>query len=40
MLNLDTHILIHALRGDINPDERKLLANDAWSIASIVFWEL
>lgn len=40
MLNLDTHILIHALRGDVKPRERKLLANDAWSIASIVLWEL
>jgi PIN domain nuclease of toxin-antitoxin system len=40
MLNLDTHILIHALRGDVKPRERKLLANDSWSIASIVLWEL
>ena len=40
MLNLDTHILVHALRGDIKPGERKLLANASWSIASIVFWEL
>ena len=40
MLNLDTHILVHALRGDIKPGERKLLANDSWSIASIVLWEL
>ena len=40
MLNLDTHILVHALRGDIKPRERKLLANDSWSIASIVLWEL
>ena len=40
MLNLDTHILVHALSGDIKPGERKLLANDSWSIASIVLWEL
>ena len=40
MLNLDTHVLIHALRGDVKPRERKLLANDSWSIAAIVLWEL
>jgi PIN domain nuclease of toxin-antitoxin system len=40
MLNLDTHILVRALRGDIKPGERKLLANDSWGIASIVLWEL
>jgi PIN domain nuclease of toxin-antitoxin system len=40
MLNLDTHILIHALRGDLIARERTLLANDTWGIASIVLWEL
>jgi PIN domain nuclease of toxin-antitoxin system len=40
MLNLDTHVLIHALRGDVKPGERELLANDSWSIAAIVLWEL
>ncbi len=40
MLNLDTHLLIHAFRGDITPVERKLLENDAWSISAIVLWEL
>lgn len=40
MLNLDTHILIHALRGDVTPAERKLLSGDSWSIAAIVLWEL
>jgi predicted nucleic acid-binding protein len=40
MLNLDTHILIHALRGDVKPREQKRLAGDSWSIASIVLWEL
>ena len=28
MLNLDTHILIHALSGDLTPGERKLLSGD------------
>ena len=40
MLNLDTHILIHALRGDVRGRERTLLANDSWGIAAIVLWEL
>ena len=40
MLNLDTHILIDALRGDLKPAERSLLANSRWSISSIVLWEL
>ncbi len=40
MLNLDTHVLIHALRGEVRPRERELLANDSWSIAAIVLWEL
>ena len=40
MLNLDTHILIHALRGDVRPSERVLLAAQPWSVAAIVLWEL
>ena len=40
MLNLDTHILIHALRGDVQRRERALLAKESWGIAAIVLWEL
>ena len=40
MLNLDTHVLIHALRGDLRPRERMLLNRNPWSIAAIVLWEL
>ena len=40
MINLDTHILVHALRGDLRPSERRLLTNDSWGIAAIVLWEL
>jgi len=40
MLNLDTHILIHALAGNITPRERKLLTNDEWGISAIVIWEI
>lgn len=40
ILNLDTHMLIHALRGDLRPRERELLSDNAWGVAAIVFWEL
>lgn len=40
MLNLDTHILVHALRGALSPREREILAADTWSISGIVLWEL
>lgn len=40
MLNLDTHILVHALTGDLRPSERTLLTRNRWSVSSIVFWEL
>ncbi len=40
MLNLDTHILIFALTGDLTPKERKLLAENSWSISAIVLWEI
>jgi PIN domain nuclease of toxin-antitoxin system len=40
VLNLDTHILIHALRGDVRPSERVLLARQPWSVSAIVLWEL
>ena len=40
MLNLDTHILVALLEGDLRPAERAcLLAND-WVISDIVLWEL
>jgi PIN domain nuclease of toxin-antitoxin system len=40
MLNLDTHILLHALTGDLKLRERTTLAGDSWSISAIVLWEL
>ena len=40
MLNLDTHILIHALNGSIRPREQDLLERNEWSISAIVLWEL
>ena len=40
MLNLDTHILIFAIGGNLRLAEQRLLAGSRWSISSIVFWEL
>lgn len=40
MLNLDTHVLLHALAGTLRPKERALLAGDVWSISAIVRWEI
>ena len=40
MLNLDTHILIFAIRSELRQTERDLLARSRWSISSIVLWEL
>lgn len=40
MLNLDTHVLLYALSGELRPAERKLLARNTWSISSIVLWEI
>lgn len=40
MLNLDTHILIYALAGQLTRREEKLLSANPWSISAIVIWEL
>jgi PIN domain nuclease of toxin-antitoxin system len=40
MLNLDTHILVHALNGTVTPAERRLLSTNGWGISAIVLWEL
>lgn len=40
MLNLDTHVLIHALAGELNGRERKILEAEPWGISAIVLWEL
>lgn len=40
MLNLDTHIFIHALEGTLRGTEKRLLANHSWSISAIVLWEV
>jgi len=40
MLNLDTHVLLHALSDDLTDRERALLSEDTWSISAIVLWEI
>ena len=40
MLNLDTHILIYALKGELRPREQALLSTEEWSLSAIVPWEL
>jgi PIN domain nuclease of toxin-antitoxin system len=40
MLNLDTHIVLYALAGELTPREAKLLRHDRWSISAIVLWEI
>ena len=40
MFNLDTHILVLAIGGELRPSERILLARSRWSVSAIVWWEL
>jgi len=40
MLNLDTHILIYGLAGELSSHEQKLLMKHQWGISDIVLWEL
>jgi len=40
MLNLDTHVLLHAVAGTLTAAERRLLGGARWSISAIVLWEV
>lgn len=40
MLNLDTHLLLYALAGELTRRETTLLSREAWSISAIVIWEI
>ncbi len=40
MINLDTHILIHALAGRLKVTELELLDRNRWSVSAIVLWEI
>lgn len=40
MLNLDTHILLHAFVGELQKKELQLLSKQPWGISAIVLWEV
>jgi PIN domain nuclease of toxin-antitoxin system len=40
MLNLDTHILLYALTGELTSREAGIVSSDTWSISAIVLWEI
>jgi PIN domain nuclease of toxin-antitoxin system len=40
MLNLDTHVLIHAMTGEVTPREDRILRAARWGVSAIVLWEL
>ncbi|MBK8466409.1 MAG: type II toxin-antitoxin system VapC family toxin [Chloracidobacterium sp.] len=40
MLNLDTHILVASLAGDLTPREEDLVLAESLVVADIVLWEL
>ena len=40
MLNLDTHILVHALEGGLTSSEQRLLGVEPWGVSAIVLWEI
>jgi PIN domain nuclease of toxin-antitoxin system len=40
MLNLDTHMFVFALAGELRPTEQRLLERDRWGISAIVLWEI
>lgn len=40
MLNLDTHVLLLAVAGELTPAEAKLLRKEQWSISAIVLCEI
>jgi PIN domain nuclease of toxin-antitoxin system len=40
MINLDTHVLVHALAGTLTAREQRLLTEQPWSVSAIVLWEL
>jgi PIN domain nuclease of toxin-antitoxin system len=40
MLNLDTHVLLHAMTGEVTAREGRILRTARWGISAIVLWEL
>ncbi len=40
MVNLDTHILVLAINGELRRSEQAVLTRNPWSISAIVLWKL
>jgi PIN domain nuclease of toxin-antitoxin system len=40
VINLDTHVLVHALAGTSSAREQRILVAGDWVISAIVLWEL
>lgn len=40
MLNLDTHVLVALLQGELRPAEERLVLDEELAISDIVLWEL
>lgn len=40
MLNLDTHIFVAALAGELTPREQVLVTNERLAVSDVVLWEL
>lgn len=40
MLNVDTHVLLYAVTGQLKPRERRLLSANRWSMSAIGLWEI
>ncbi|MCC7484785.1 MAG: type II toxin-antitoxin system VapC family toxin [Burkholderiales bacterium] len=40
MLNVDTHVLLYAVAGELKPREIEILKGETWSISAIVLWEI
>ncbi len=40
MLNLDTHMVVALLQGDLRPTEELFVLKEEWAISDIVLWEL
>ena len=40
LINLDTHVLIFALQGQLTRRENEILGRNRWGISAIVLWEI
>lgn len=40
VINLDTHVLLHALLGELRDQEKATMAENQWCISAIVLWEI